>query len=280
MENLIRTLKIICLNCYRLKSNCLTENSCKNYDSQDVDETARHSKNYMGYSSSKKHTEIGKGNFIGIDNLNELKILRLMTKPVYIMAQYVATLELAEVISNDAGNYKCNCIFEQNEPDFHFCPAHPKYMPFSFCRKHIECNDPIYLCFDMAKLCIDFGNRASEYSEECKNMSTQIIEFSVKLLHQCCNTEEVELLLSEKSGLSKYMRFVDKDVGGEGFIYKYPRLVLAAELNYKEFVGHMHCQQILRRQWHGGRNWEEESIFNKVAFRIIQGILFLNNLNL
>ena len=269
-------MKIIYVPYYRLKSNCLIENSCKNYSSKGVDETVMHSKNCTGQASSKKFTDIGKGNLGGIDNLNELQILRLMTKPVYIMAQYVATLELAEVISNDAGNYKCNCIFEQNETAFHFCPAHPKYMPSSFCRKHIECNDPIYLCFGMAKLCIDFGNRAPEYSEECKNMSTQIIEFSVKLLHQCCNTEEVELLLSEKSGLSKYMRFVDKDVGGEGFIFKYPRLVLAAELNYKEFVGHMHCQQILRHQWHGGRNWEGESIFYKVTFWNFQGILSPN----
>ena len=203
-----------------------------------------------------------------IDNLNELKILRMITKPVYIMAQYVATLESSDNKKKMVGDYRCNCSLEQENDDFHFCPAHSKYMPSSFCRHHIECNDPIYVCFELAKLCANFGDQAPEYGEECKNISSAVINFSVNLLQQCCNTEEVKILLREKTGLTKYMRFLDFDVDGDQMFFKYPRLILAAELNYKEFVGHMHCQQILRQNWYLGCEWKSKSFFFKVIMYI------------
>ena len=168
-------------------------------------------------------------------------------------------------MDRDVGAFNCNCILDQKQEDFHFCPAHPKFMPSNFCRQHIECNDPIYVCFDLAKLCSDFGHRAPEYGEELKNMANDVINLSVNVLQQSSNTEEVEILLSEKVGLTKYMRFVDFDVeGGQMMIFKYPRLILAAELNYKEFVSHMHCQQILRQNWYLGSDWESRSLIYKV----------------
>ena len=180
------------------------------------------------------------------------------------MAQYVATLDSSEVPNENVERYKCDCLSAHDQQGFHFCPADLRFMPSNFCRQHIECNDPIYICFDIAKLCTDFGNRAPEYAEECKHMSIQIIEFSVNLLHQCSNTDEVELLLSEKAGLAKYMRFVKSDLSVDQNYFKHPRLILAAELNYKEFVSHMHCQQILRQQWHGRREWEGKPLSHKV----------------
>ena len=74
----------------------------------------------------------------------------------------------------------------------------------------------------------------------------------------------METLLSEKVGLTKYMRFVDFDVEGDHMFFKYPRLILAAELNYKVFVSHMHCQQILRQNWYLGCDWESKSLMYKV----------------
>ena len=145
-------------------------------------------------------------------------------------------------------------------------------MVSNFCEQHIECNDPIFFCFDIAKLCHDFGEKAPEYGEECKVLSNDLIDFSVQLLDHCCNIEEVELLLSEKAGLSKYMRFVGEDMEQDGnlMFFKHPRLTLATELNYKQFVGHMHCQQILRLQWHGKQEWENKSFICKVCNNTIQ----------
>ena len=73
-------------------------------------------------------------------------------------------------------------------------------------------------------------------------MANQCYKLSVQLLEQCNNTEEVQILLQESAGSSKYIRHFNE--------MKYPRLRLAIEHNRKEFVGHMFCQQILRQQWH------------------------------
>jgi len=188
------------------------------------------------------------------------------------MAQYVATLEASKVLNDETGEYLCDCHTGQGEVDFHYCPASTKFLVSNFCEQHIECNDPIFFCFDIAKLCHDFGEKAPEYGEECKVLSNDLIDFSVQLLDHCCNIEEVELLLSEKAGLSKYMRFVGEDMEQDGnlMFFKHPRLTLATELNYKQFVGHMHCQQILRLQWHGKQEWENKSFLCKVCNNTIQ----------
>ena len=249
-------------NFYRLKSYCLEKELGKNGHARSCSE-----KNKLDELANQHNldTKMISSNQSGaIDNLNELKILRMITKPVYIMAQYVATLESSYNKKEMARDYSCNCILGQENDDFHFCPAHSKYMPSSFCRHHIECNDPIYVCFELAKLCAEFGDQAPEYGEECKNISSAVINFSVNLLQQCSNTEEVKILLREKTGLTKYMRFLDFDVDGDQMFFKYPRLILAAELNYKEFVGHMHCQQILRQNWYLGCEWKSKSLFFKV----------------
>ena len=257
----------------RFKSNWNSVRSCKKYGGHQNDKSPEKNdwpskENFSDGYMSKEKLQLRRN---GVDHLNELKTLRMMTKPVYIMAQYVATLEASKVLHDETGEYNCDCHTGQGEDDFHFCPASVKFIPSNFCEQHIECNDPIFLCFDIAQLCHDFGEKTPEYSEECKILSNDLIDFSVHLLDHCCNIEEVELLLSEKAGLSKYMRFVGEDLEQDGnlMFYKHPRLTLATELNYKQFVGHMHCQQILRLQWHGKQEWENKSFLCKVCNNII-----------
>ena len=82
-------------------------------------------------------------------------------------------------------------------------------------------------------------------AEKCRKLS-------VKLLDQCQNTDEVDKLLSENVGSSKYFRF-SKEM-------KYPRLREAIEHNNKEFIGHMYCQQILNQVWQGkDLQWQNSS---------------------
>ena len=259
---------IIMVTLCRFKCNWNSVRPGKKYDLHKNDASLEEDDGPSWHNLSKRYSSKGKLKLrqSGVDHLNELKILRMMTKPVYIMARYAATLEASKVLNDEIGEYHCDCHTGQGEDDFHFCPASVKFMVSNFCEQHIECNDPIFFCFDIAKLCHDFGEKAPEYGEECKILSNDLIDFSVHLLDHCCNIEEVELLLSEKAGLSKYMRFVGEDLEQDGnlMFYKHPRLTLATELNYKQFVGHMHCQQILRLQWHGKQEWENKSFICKV----------------
>ena len=243
-----------------MKLSCLEQDLCKDSLSVNTPEDGKSGPIHSHLSfDTKEQSSFGR-----IDSLNELKILRMITKPVYIMAQYIATFETSENFKKDTEDYNCKCIHDQENKDFHFCPANSKFMPSNFCREHIECNDPINVCFDLAKLCSDFGQRAPEYGNECKNISNDVINFSVDLLQQCSNSKEVEMLLRERAGLTKYMRFVNMDVEGHQMFFKYPRLTVAVELNFKEFVGHMHCQQILRQTWYFGCDWERKSLMFKV----------------
>ena len=268
------TTSIIMGTLCRFISNWNSARPCKKYDLHKNDTSLEEDDGPSRDNLSKRYSSKGKLKLrrSRVDHLNELKILRMMTKPVYIMAQYVATLEASKVLNDETGEYHCDCHTGQGEVDFHYCPASVKFMVSNFCEQHIECNDPIFFCFDIAKLCHDFGEKAPEYGEECKVLSNDLIDFSVQLLDHCCNIEEVELLLSEKAGLSKYMRFVGEDMEQDGnlMFFKHPRLTLATELNYKQFVGHMHCQQILRLQWHGKQEWENKSFLCKVCNNTIQ----------
>ena len=96
-------------------------------------------------------------------------------------------------------------------------------------------------------------------------MANQCYKLSVQLLEQCNNTEEVQILLQESAGSSKYFRHFNE--------MKYPRLRLAIEHNQKEFVGHMFCQQILRQQWHGNIPWQGKPFLFKFLHFLIKVML-------
>ena len=201
--------------------------------------------------------------FEGTDDLNQLKILRMMAAPAYIMACYINALEISNVLNKDERSYNCTCLLESSKEDFHYCPANKKFEPSSFCRQHIECNDPIYAVFDLAQQCSAFTNKVPEFGEECKEIAEKAVNLSVELLNQCSNTREAETLLGEKAGLAKVFKSISYD--HETNSIKYPRLIGSIELNHKEFVSHMYCQQILRRQWQGGIKWQGQSFFYKVC---------------
>ena len=116
------------------------------------------------------------------DDLKQLKLLRIMSTPVYIMACYVTTLEMSNVCSNEKRSYNCSCISDTFKEDFHYCPGNKKFTISHFCRQHIECNDPIYVCFDIAQKCSGLANRVPEFSEECKEISERASKFSIELL--------------------------------------------------------------------------------------------------
>ena len=198
------------------------------------------------------------------DGLNELKILGMMMTSSYTMSCYLSVAETSGTVNQSSdSDYFCTCANDWNAAGFHFCPANKNYVPHSHCRQHLECNDPIYNYFDLAKLCSDLAKKVPEYGEEYKEIAQQAMKMSVQLLDQCLDTCEVELLLGERAGSAKYFKFVNtpQRVGK----ISYPRLMLAIELNNKEFVSHMYCQQMLRKEWYSGVIWEGKSLWYKVS---------------
>ena len=82
-------------------------------------------------------------------------------------------------------------------------------MLFQNCVIHPECNDPIFRCFDLAKAASKMANKTPEYRSEYEEVARHCRKFSVQLLNQCVHTDEVQTLLSESSGTSKYFRYTE-----------------------------------------------------------------------
>ena len=147
----------------------------------------------------------------------------------------------------------------------HYCPQNQYFRPRMHCRSHVECNDPLFRCFDLAKLASEYADRIPEYREEYEDIAKQCRRLSVEILDQCSDTDEVQTILKEVAGATKYFRYAK--------YIKYPRLRLAIEHNHKEFVGHMYCQQTLRQEWHGDVYWQGAPIIMKILHVIFQFIL-------
>ena len=101
--------------------------------------------------------------------------------------------------------------------------------------------------------------------QEYRRVAADTQQFAIHLMAMCKDTSEVDLLLSESAGTSHLLR--------NSASMKYPRLRLAIELNEKEFVGHMYCQQILTQQWSGNIFWYRRHPIIKVIFIILQMLL-------
>ena len=223
--------------------------------------------------------------FEGGDEINYLNILRLMAKPSYIMACYACITEKTFTIRKQNNkdqafnifsrrnrslnpkdlmerpdNTYCKCHqihvdsidaankHKKLEEQIHYCPDHPRFNPIMNCNIHLECNDPIFICFELANLAKGRVQVMPEYREEYEEISNQCRNLSVQLLDQCPNSQAVQTLLKESAGAYKYFRYTDEMM--------YPRLRLAMEYNHKEFVGHMFCQQLLRKQWAHQELWQ------------------------
>ena len=110
--------------------------------------------------------------FEGGDEVNDLHLLRLMAKPSYILSCYdsVAEKTYTKTDHNQRQNHSCHCSQIEAQDTIarrtiqgavrsyyyvgedHYCPAHPRFFPSMSCQEHLECNDPIFRCFDLAKL--------------------------------------------------------------------------------------------------------------------------------
>ena len=103
------------------------------------------------------------------DQMHLLRIIQMMAQPSYILACYSVAAEERASRGEDGGGCECwigkgagggrksaqgglNDLMrlEMEEDVFHHCPASPRFRPNPDCARHLECNDPIYRCFDLA----------------------------------------------------------------------------------------------------------------------------------
>ncbi len=149
---------------------------------------------------------------------------------------------------------------------FHYCPGNDKFMPRDNCPLHLECNDPIYRCFDLAQLAYWCSKEWPEYRTECMEIVHNCRRLSAEILGRCRNSREVALLLEEKAASKKYFLEFTSSI-------KFPRVRLAVEHSHKEFATHMYCQQFLRREWHGHVQWQGKPALFKLLYFAAQVLL-------
>ena len=90
---------------------------------------------------------------------------------------------------------------------------------------HAECNDPIFKCFEYAYAAEKKKKEVPEFQEEYEKIAENCRKLSAQLLDQCNKKSEIDQILHESAGSSKYFRNIDE--------MKYPRLRLAIEHNHK-----------------------------------------------
>ena len=97
--------------------------------------------------------------FEGGDVVNDLHLLRLMAKPSYILSCYNSVAEKTFMDNNQTLHHRCNCSQNEDSVDTsskhlieHYYYIGRDEFHSMTCQEHLECNDPILRCFDLAKL--------------------------------------------------------------------------------------------------------------------------------
>ena len=227
------------------------------------------------------------------DDVRNLYILRQMAKPAYILGCYVVVCEEKYEQSRAVKNEPiCECgnrgaslssrstkdpekgktgiglydllSYETSAETFHFCPDNDKFEPSPDCRRHLECNDPIYRSFDLARFASRTSKRRPEFRSEYMEVAAACRQLSVDLLRQCRTGEDVREVLREKSASVKYFG------GARTPFMDYPRARLAIEHSHKEFVSHVYCQSLFREEFNGHVDWQGSSFLYKTAYSLMQ----------
>ena len=213
------------------------------------------------------------------DEIYRLHLARAISRPCYLMASYVTITERKtepalklggeltrgspslfspEYIRNLSNSVASLVVDSHSQAD----PLEKNFQAVPDCRNHAECNDPMFRSLALCRTVKDLSSHSPEYKQEYRKLAAETQQFAINLMAMCKDTAEVDLLLSESAGTSHLLR--------NSASMKYPRLRLAIELNEKEFVGHMYCQQILTQQWSGNICWYRRHPLLKVVCILLQ----------
>jgi hypothetical protein len=208
------------------------------------------------------------------DEIRNLRLLGLISKPSYVIACYVSMTEKCEWSDNPD---LCEChpeavsypnfakIIEIKAEGFHYCPTHQKFDADMLCTRHLECNDPITRCFILSKFCSDRASASPEHRAEYREIGNSCEQFAAQILDHCDEGDEVRMLLKEEPGANKYFKYIQHII--------YPQLTLAVEHRHKEFVSHAYCQQVVMGDFYGNTGWKERGFAYKCVYALCQTIL-------
>ncbi len=232
------------------------------------------------------------------DDLEYLHHLRMMSAPSYIFACYMVVADKKDLASNERPVCECwaneedlakgpkkggrwprirsprrtrlglieMMRFETLDDVFHYCPATSKFRPHPDCYYHVECNDPIYRCFDLARLASQACKHLPQYREEIGEIGRRCRRLSAEILGMCKCKADVAAVVEEQSGSAKYFREHTK-------LINCPRMRLAVEANHKDFVSHVNAQQYLSERWYGDTGWQGRLFLYKTLYFFLQVIL-------
>ncbi len=232
------------------------------------------------------------------DDLQVLNILRMMSRSAYIFACYTTVAERKGLEGRKGA--ACECEVEwavdgdekespaaaaqqqppgfsrgitsvlvkpwRREPGEHFCPASKRYAPSPDCREHLECNDPVFRCFDIARVSCQLSKYLPQYRTELQEVEQACRDLSARVLSKCENPEQVRVLMEERTASGKYV-YIKRS------LVQAPRLRIAIEENQKDFVSHVHCQHFLASRWYGETAWQSKMLPYKASYFLLQTVL-------
>ncbi len=152
---------------------------------------------------------------------------------------------------------------EVMEDVFHHCPASSKYEPNPDCVYHLECNDPIYRCFDLARMASQGAKHLPQYKKEFDEICTNCRLLSAEILDGCGSEEDVATIFEEKTASKKYFKMHTDFMAC-------PRLRVAIEHNHREFVSQMKSQYYLSKKWYSDTKWQGKMLPYKLVYFILQ----------
>ncbi len=155
---------------------------------------------------------------------------------------------------------------EFSDVQFHHCPASSKYVPNQDCSQHLECNDPLYRCFDLAKLARKGSKYLPQYRSEFDAIGRRCQEFSAEILSKCDDADQVKTIMEEQYGSMKYF-------GPQSHSIQSPRLRVAITDNHKDFVSQVQSQHFLTREWYIGTAWQTKMLPYKLCYFAVQTLL-------
>ena len=109
-------------------------------------------------------------------------------------------------------------------------------------KQHALLADPILCAMRLIKICSTIANRRKAMINKVDDINKSLKSFTTKMLDLCSGSEEITLFLKHDDNLE------DVAVRGSNLL---PRINQAIYLEFKEFVMHDSCQNVIRESYYG-----------------------------
>lgn len=123
-------------------------------------------------------------------------------------------------------------------------------------------SDPVLTSFRLSRELWICSRFEKELKNEYRDLSTNVSQFAVDLLQQCRTSEEVEMVLKQRTP-------------SQSIISPYPRVSLAIHCKQRKFVAHSHTQHVLLQAWLGEYQYWRGLDTKRIILRILPQFILL-----